>query len=79
MFGHLARVALQGFGQLHGGGGGKVAVGGHFGRLQRGFGASAGHQGFKGSGQRLQEFGFDEEHSPRFYGAPLRGLRMRCV
>ena len=68
LLGHLARVALQGLGQLHGGGGGKVAMGGYLGRLQSGFGARASQQGFEGGGQRVEEFGFDRKHGARFYG-----------
>ena len=54
----LARVALQGFGQLHGRRAGKVAMGGHFGRLKSRFSARTGEDVVELGGQGREQFLF---------------------
>ena len=78
-FGHLARVELQGLGQLHGGGDGPVTVRGHFGRFKSSAGASAGLKRVEGAGQTGQQVLFDVEHGRDFRWAPKRGLRTTAV
>ena len=68
-FGHLARVALERLGQLHGGSAGEVAVGRDLGRLEGRLFAGAGRKLFQLRGQAAEQFLFDEEHGGRFYGA----------
>ncbi len=63
----LARVLLQGFGQLHGGGAGKVAVRGHLGGLESRLVAGTGQQALQRGRKAGQQFLFDSEH-----GAILR-------
>jgi hypothetical protein len=58
-FGQLARVEPERLGQLHRGGAGEVAVGGHLGRLEGSLGASAGGELFQRVGQRREQFLFD--------------------
>jgi hypothetical protein len=68
VFGQLAGVELEGFGQLHGGRGSQVSMGGNLGRLKRRLGTASRGQFFEGSGQRLQKFIFYRQH-----GLILRG------
>jgi hypothetical protein len=58
-FGHLARVQLEGFGELHRGGGCEVPVRGHLGGFEGSLGASAGGELFQRVGQRREQFLFD--------------------
>ncbi len=67
-FGHLARIALERLGQLHGRGTGEVAVGRDLGRLEQRLVAGAGGKLFQLRGQAAEQFLFDEEHA-----AILRG------
>jgi len=57
--GELARVELERFGQLHGGRGREVAMGGDLGRLESGLLAGTGGQLVQLSGQDREQFLFD--------------------
>ena len=59
---HLARVELEGFGQLHGRGDGEIAVGRHFGGFEGRLGARTGRHRLQRGGQAGQQFLFDLEH-----------------
>ena len=62
-FSDLARIELERLGQLHGRGGGKVAMGGHLGGFEGGFGAGTGGELFQLSGQGREQFLFDLVHA----------------
>ena len=74
-FGQLPRVLLEGFGQLHRGGAGQVAMGGHFGRFKGRTRTRAGLEFFKLSGQGREQMLFGRKHRARFYGG---GGPWRC-
>ena len=54
VFCQLPWVELEGLGQLHGGCGGKVAMGGNLGRFKSCFAPRAGRQFFQGRGQGVE-------------------------
>ena len=66
VFGQLTRVELERLGQLHGGGGGQVTMGGDLGRLKSGFGTRAGKEFFQGLRQGFEQFNFYRQHAADF-------------
>src|SRR5574343_630767 len=62
-FGHLARCALQGLGQLHSHRGGQVAMRGDLGGFKDSAGTCTRQGLLKHGGQRLEQFGFDRQHA----------------
>jgi hypothetical protein len=60
LFGQFAGLAAERFGELHGGRAGEIAMGSHLGRLERGFGASAGREGFERVRERREQLLFDQ-------------------
>jgi hypothetical protein len=60
LLGQFAGLAPQRLGELHRGRAGEIAMRCHLGRLERGFGASAGREGFERVRERREQLLFDQ-------------------
>jgi hypothetical protein len=59
VLGHLTRIELEGFGQLHGSRAGQIAMSRHFGGLKSGFVASTGGEFFQPGSQSSEQVFFN--------------------